>query len=75
MVGPTHRDSKMVPSVVHSKLSHALMVITSLRISTLVYPTCLMNLKVHRFKVDRLSFMICLTAKSKTMMAMQSGSI
>ena len=69
----TQRWSKMVPSVVHSKLSYAFMVITSLMISASLYPSYLMNFKVHRFKVDPLSIMTHLIAKSKTIIAMWSG--
>ena len=75
VVGPTMRGSKMVPLVVCSKLSYALMVITSLMISTLEYPTFLIYFRVHRFKADPLSIMTRLIAKSETITAMRSGSM
>lgn len=65
----------MVPSVVHSKFSYDLMVITSLRISSSMYLSYLMNFKVHRFKADPLPIMTHLTTKSETMTVMKSGSI
>lgn len=65
----------MVPLVVHSKLSYDLMVINLSIISTSLYPTYLINFKVHRFKADPLSIMTHFTAKSKTMIAMQSQRI
>lgn len=60
----------MVPLVVHSKFSYALMVMNSLRISSSVYPAFLMNFKVQIFRVDPLSIMTRLMKKSETMTTM-----
>ena len=41
--------------------------------SASVYPACLINFKVHKFRADPLSIMTRLTAKSETITAMRSG--
>ena len=65
-VGPALVENKIVPSLVLSKLSYALIVITLFIISTLVYPSFLMNINVKRFKDYSLSIMTLLTENSKT---------
>jgi hypothetical protein len=63
----------MVPSVLCSRLSYALMVMISFVMYALEYLAHFMNFKVHKFKAEPLSIKMHLTAKLDTIMAMRSG--